>query len=259
MALAALANQAAAAGISFTVASISYDRPEKSGLGDFPMSTCFRPRNDGSLRVIQQILGVRPTVAVPASCASLPPAVARTADSVYLLQPNDAPAPWVHETLRWINEQRGASRTVVGVNLFLYAMPAVPDASVKILDAFARELCAAATRHRLAFILTPHDFRKSGPANLRAVKEKLAKDKAEEVAKEEEIEAKEEAKAAATKVNPAVRIAEEAAVNHDAKAKEEIEADTAATKAVVAEKAATKAATKKATVSYTHLTLPTKA
>ena len=178
VALAALANQAAAAGISFTVATISYDRLEKSGLGDFPMSTCFRPRSDGSLRVIQQILGVRPTVAAPASCASLPPAVARTADSVYLLQPNDAPAPWVHETLRWINEQRGASRTVVGVNLLLYAdsMPAVPDTSVKILDAVARELCAAATRHRLAFILTPHDFRiyKSGPANLRAVKEKLA-------------------------------------------------------------------------------------
>merc|ERR1740117_458741 len=104
VALAALANQEAASGISFTLATITYDRLEKSGLGDFPMSTCFRPRSDGSLRVIQQILGVRPTVAAPASCASLPPAVARTADSAYLLQPNDAPPPWVHETLRWINE-----------------------------------------------------------------------------------------------------------------------------------------------------------
>ena len=52
-----------------------------------------------------------------------------------------------------------------------------------------------------------------------AVKEKLAKDAAEDLKKEDEIEAKKEAVAAATKPNPAVRIAEEAAVNHDAKAK----------------------------------------
>merc|ERR1712127_718247 len=79
-----------------------------------------------------------------------------------------------------------------------------------------------------------------------AVKEKLAKDAEEDEKKEEVIEAKKEAVAAATKPNPVIRVAEEAAVNHDAKAKVEAEEDNTATVKAVAVKEAAKTVNKKA-------------
>jgi len=77
-------------------------------------------------------------------------------------------------------------------------------------------------------------------------KEKLKADAVEEEKKADAIEAKKEAEAAATPPNPAVKVAEEAAVNHDQKAKVEIEEDTVATVKAVAAKEAVKTVNKKA-------------
>jgi polysaccharide pyruvyl transferase WcaK-like protein len=101
-------------------------------------------------------LNIRDEISLERIRAFAPVKAQLVADSAFNLPPGQAPA----KTVAWIDAQRSAGRTVVGVNVHPMLIKNASTAEVeKIITATTRALIRNSESGNLAWLMLPHDYR----------------------------------------------------------------------------------------------------